>query len=277
MAYKKFGQFTAASEVKDTDILLIHDGNGVKKITAAEFKDASGAAARNGIYRGKYLGDSLTAAQKAVIAAGTFDDMYIGDYWTIDGVNYRIAAFDYWLHCGDTECTDHHVVIVPDTALDKKAMNDSNITTGAYIGSKMYTTYLATAKATITAAFGSANLLSHREYMANAVASGRQSAGAWYDSIIDLMNEHMVYGGKFFEATSDGSNVPYVYSTSKSQLPLFQLDPQRIITYYEGDRAYWWLRSVVSGTLFAYVSTGGSANHAGASGANGVRPAFAIH
>ena len=26
------------------------------------------------------------------------DDLFIGDYWTISGVNYRIAAFDYWLH-----------------------------------------------------------------------------------------------------------------------------------------------------------------------------------
>lgn len=239
--------------------------------------DFGNAGYHNSIYRGKYLGDTLTAAQKAKIAAGTFEDMFIGDYWTIDGVNYRIAAFDYWLHCGDTECTDHHVVIVPDTVLDTKAMNDSNVTTGAYVGSKMYTTYLATAKATITAAFGSGNLLTHREYLANAVASGRQSTGAWCDSVIDLMNEHMVYGGKFFEATSDGTNVPYVYSTSKGQLPLFSLDHSKIIAFDNGARASWWLRDVVSATYFAAVGGNGGATNGGASGAAGVRPAFAIH
>ena len=35
------------------------------------------AGAHNAIYRGKYLGTSVTAAQYAAIAAGTFDDLYI--------------------------------------------------------------------------------------------------------------------------------------------------------------------------------------------------------
>ena len=54
---------------------------------------APNAGAHNAIYRGKHLGTSATATQYAVIAAGTFDDLYIGDYWTKDGVNYRLAAF----------------------------------------------------------------------------------------------------------------------------------------------------------------------------------------
>ena len=39
---------------------------------------------------------------------------------------------------------------------------------------------------------------------------------------------------------------------------------------------YWWLRSVVSATDFAYVSDDGDAYHSHASSALGVRPAFAI-
>src|SRR5699024_9521029 len=81
---------------------------------AAERAEAlvySGAGAHNSVYRGKNLGASVTAEQYAAIAAGTFDDLYIGDYWTIGGVTYRIAAFDYYLHTGDTPCTDHHAVI----------------------------------------------------------------------------------------------------------------------------------------------------------------------
>ena len=72
---------------------------------------------RNSIFRGKCLGDSLTAEQAAAIKAGTFQDMFVGDYWTIGVVNYRIAHLDYWLRCGDAECTKHHAVIVPDTCL----------------------------------------------------------------------------------------------------------------------------------------------------------------
>ena len=95
------------------------------------------AGSHNSIYRGKYLGDEVTADQYAAIAAGTFDDMYIGDYWTINGVNWRIAHFDYWLNCGDTNTTTHHIVIVPDLALYSAKMNETNTTAGGYLHSKM--------------------------------------------------------------------------------------------------------------------------------------------
>ena len=110
---------------------------------------APNAGAHNAIYRGKYLGESATAAQYAAIEAGTFDNLFIGDYWTIGGVNYRMAAFDYYLNCGDTACTDHHVVIVPDTNLYNAAMNSTNTTTGGYIGTIRYRANLEQAKTTI--------------------------------------------------------------------------------------------------------------------------------
>ena len=43
------------------------------------------AGAHNAIYRGKHLGDSYTPEQQAMVEAGTFDDLFIGDYWEIDG------------------------------------------------------------------------------------------------------------------------------------------------------------------------------------------------
>lgn len=232
---------------------------------------ANGAGMHNGIYRGKYLGNALTTEQKAAITSGTFEDLYIGDYWTIGGVNYRIAAFDYWLHCGDTECTKHHVVIVPDTNLYNAKMNDSDVTTGAYVGSTMYTTNLAAAKTTINNAFGSANILNHRTYLKNAVTNGYESAGAWYDSTVELMTEQNVYGGKVFGNVQCGTNVPSSYTIDKSQFPLFALDPSRIT-----NRAHWWLRDVVSGATFAYVHSYGYCTYNTASNSRGVRPAFAI-
>ena len=183
---------------------------------------ADGAGAHNGIYRGKYLGTSVTDEQYAAISAGTFEDLYIGDYWTIGGVNYRIAAFDYYINCGDTNCTTHHAVIVPDTALYNATMNATNITTGGYVGSVMYKTNLATAKTTIKAAF-SGHVLSHRIYLTNAVSNGKASGGAWCDSEVDLMNEQMVYGCGVFSPVSDGSTIPINHRVDKSQLPLFAL------------------------------------------------------
>ena len=42
------------------------------------------AGFRNSIYRGKNLGTSVTAEQWDSIESGAFDNMFIGDYWTIN-------------------------------------------------------------------------------------------------------------------------------------------------------------------------------------------------
>lgn len=229
------------------------------------------AGAHNAIYRGKNLGTSVTAAQWAAIANGTFADLYIGDYWVIGGVNWRIAAFDYYYKTGDTSCTTHHVVIVPDTNLYTHVMNDTNITTGGYIGSKMYTEGLAQAKTQINSAFGSSHILSHRQLLVNAVTNGKPSGGSWYDSTVELMTEQNVYGGKILGAGNDGSTVPYLYTIDKSQFPLFAHDPSMI-----SNRQWFWLRNVVSAARFADVFSAGYANSDHASYDAGVRPAFSI-
>ena len=229
------------------------------------------AGAHNAVYRGNNLGSSVTAAQWAAIQAGTFDDMYIGDYWTIGGVTYRIAAFDYYLRSGDTDMTTHHVTLVPDATMYSHVMNDSNVTTGGYVGSKMYTEGLAQAKTTINNAFGSSHILSYRKLLVNAVTNGKPSGGSSYDSTVELMTEQNVYGGKIFGAGNDGSTVPALYTVDKSQFPLFAHDPSMI-----SNRQWFWLRDVVSATDFARVANSGNAGSNNASYGGGVRPAFSI-
>lgn len=246
------------------------------------------AGFHNSIFRGKYLGTSVTAAQYAAISAGTFDDMFIGDYWTINNVVWRIAAFDYWYRCGDTECTTHHIVIVPDSnllAADGSTthwMHNSNTTEGGYVGTDFYAgtnsnTGKATCQNAAKNAFGAAHILTHREYFTNSCKSGNTNvgyptAGAWYDSDVDMMNEQMVYGCKVFGSRSAGANVPADYTIDKSQLPLFRLAPSFIC-----NRAYWWLRDPASASYFALVVYNGACHYDSASNAwVGVRPAFGI-
>lgn len=285
---KRMADLTALTKVSDSAMLFIHDGNGIKKVSAGllkkDLKDlitahktildrvtASGAGAHNSIYRGKNLGTAVTAAQWAAIQAGTFDDMYIGDYWVMGGVTYRIAAFDYYLRAGDTDMNTHHVTLVPDANMYTYCMNDTNITTGGYVGSKMYTQGLNQAKTTITSAFGATHILTHRQYLCNAVTNGKPSGGSWYDSTVELMTEQNVYGGKVFGAGNDGSTVPALYTVDKSQFPLFTFRPDMI-----SNRQWFWLRDVVSAAHFAGVSGIGYAYCSAASGAGGVRPAFSI-
>ena len=233
------------------------------------------AATHNMVYRGKALGGSVTSEQWAAIKAGTFKDLYLGDYWSIGGVDYLIVAFNYWLTCGDTACNTNHLLVVPRNNLYTAGMNSSNITTGGYVGSEMYKTGLAQAKTTINNAFGSAHILNHRQYLVNAVTGGAPTGTDWYDSTVELMNENMVYGGRQFGPMPNGATDPWNtcrnYTIDKSQLPLFHLAPWLIC-----NRQWYWLRDVVSAARFADVDGTGTADCALASLAGGVRPVVGL-
>ena len=235
------------------------------------------------IYRGKNLGDHVTEAQKAAIAAGTWDDLYVGDYWVMNKHTWRIADFDYWYKKGDQECTTHHIVVVPDgqlyvaqmrntTSGQNEAGTEQNSTAGAYYNSDMRIKNLAQAKTLIEADFGTGSILKHRILLANATKDGYQSGGSYYNSEVDLMNEAMVYGMQHFRPSGNGAVVPYNYTTEYTQLALFQLAP----FYISLLRQSWWLRDVVSAVDFALVDYHGRSYYSTSSCVLGVRPAVGI-
>lgn len=233
------------------------------------------AATHNIVYRGKALGTSVTSEQWAAIKVGTFKDLYLGDYWSIGGMDYIIAAFDYWYKCGDTACNTHHAVVIPRSQLYTYKFNPTNTTEGGYVGSDLYKNGLTQAKTTFNTAFGSAHILNHREYLVNAVTNGKPTGSDWYDSTVDLMNENMVYGGRQFSPMPDGTdpwNTCRNYTIDKSQLPLFRLAPWMSFV-----RDQWcWLRDVVSAAHFAYCDGYGYAACARAGNAAGVWPAVGL-
>ena len=277
LAKMDVSRLTQVSAVSANDRLLLAAVDGNKGITVNDafwgILDAViSVEQRRNIFRGKNLGTAFTAAQKAEIKAGTFKGFFIGDYWSIGDRIWRIVDINYWLNCGDTSCTTPHLVIMPDQQLYTAKMNETNITTGGYVGSQMYTANLANAKTLVNSAFGSANILNHREYLTNAVTNGYPSAGAWYDSTVELPNEIMMYGSLVFTPACDGSIVVNRYTIDKTQLALMKMYPRFINPH----RQTQWLRDVVSSAFFAYVSYFGSAYCASASNSHGVRPVFGI-
>jgi hypothetical protein len=269
-------ELTQINELVSGNKLLVGTTDGNKAIAAEDalFAMLDGFAPvelRRVLFRGKNLGTALTAVQKAAIKDGSFKGMFLGDYWSIGGRIWRIVDMDYWYNCGDIAFTSHHLVIMPDEALYNAQMNTTNVTTGGYVGSEMYKSNLANAKTIVNAAF-QGSVLTHREYLCNAVANGRPSGGAWFDSSIELPNESMMYGHPHFSPTSDGSTVPAIYTISKTQLALFMVCPRFIV-----NRSYnQWLRDVVSSANFARVSNGGNPHCYSASASNGVRPVFPV-
>lgn len=279
---RTIGQFAEATPGSD-DLILIMQNGATKKAKVKNMVNAltnltlQGAGAHNSLYRGNNLGTKVTDEQLKAIHDGTFDGMYVGDYWVINNIVWRIVAFDYYYGTGDKPCTTHHVTVMPDGQLYTFAMNDTNTTVGGYVGSKMYTEGLKQAKTTIIAAFGKDHILTHRLYLVNACVDGVPNGNAWFDSQVELPTEFNMYGSRVMSASPAGgkinpwdANGNHAYEVDKSQYPAFAANPSLI-----SKTGQWhWLRSIVSASSFACGN--GYASCSNASNVYGVRPAFSI-
>lgn len=246
----------------------------------------NGAALHNSLPRCKNLGSALTADQHARIADRTFKGLWVGDYIeksiTFTYTNssdasatatathqFRFWDMNYWFRCGDTDLTVPHILGGSDNVFFTNKMNDTNVTTGGYPGSKMYTTYLAGALNAFKALVGENHILSYRNIFPNVITNGCATGYAWYTRQLDLMSEPMVYGGYHFRPGNTGTSEYRLYEIGTQQLSLF-----RHCKNFSFIRANWyWLRDVVSAAWFAGVSDRGYSSGSGASGAaGGVRP-----
>ena len=235
---------THAARLKDIKRLL----SNVKE--KAVIVDNAGA--HNAHYRGKNLGNTFTAAQSAAIRAGTFEDLFPGDYWQMtksvswvdnDGNTQTQTVNVTWLVGGcnyykGQYLTTNHIVVVPSSTLGDLPMNSTNTTQGGYMNSQMRLTGLNKAKALYKASFGEEHILEHNEILCNAVTNGVASGYAFEKCTVELMSEEMVYGCQFF-ATEKKTN-------QKGQLPIFR--HQRY-----GD-TWTWLRNVANASSFCNVA-----------------------
>lgn len=202
MGIKKISELEELKNLQTTDILPVVDvENGTtKKVKISTLLTAlveKNAGAHNSIYRGKDITDLFyDGTLSKQIAAGTFDDIFVGDYiiGKTSKRKYLVADLDYRLNMGDTPTTKHHVLMVPERIMGTAQMNASNTTTGGYNGSAMNSSNLNSFKTIINNDFEKNHILSHRNLFTNAVSSDKSSGWAWYDSTVDLMNESMVYG-----------------------------------------------------------------------------------
>lgn len=258
-----------------------NDGNG-NNIANTYGKISDVAGYHNSIFRGNDITSKFTDGSLfTAISAGTFNDLYIGDYFiaTCNGVStkWRLAGFDIYYRCGDTQLTRHHAVVIPDNALMRSNMNNDHVTTGSYVGSRMYTEVLPGLSTQISNMVGSSHLIKYRDLFANAtenVASGgysgwtgASSSWGWYDCTIRLCNEVDVYG------TCSFSSSGYDVGMACVQLPLFRLSPDLRV---EANRDWWWLSTVANSGGFCDVNANGSAGDYWASAVSGVRPRFLI-
>ena len=259
--------------------ITIHYETDIGQIT-----DLTGLS-HNGIYRGKNFGTftSLSAVEQFLsdhgVSTGLFNDLYIGDYFKIqDGtynVEWEIAGFDTYLHKGDSDFTTHHLALIPKTNLTTSKMNDTDDTTGGYANSYMHKTVIPAVDANLTKVLGN-HLLSRRAYLTTTVNKdiasnagagwkGASTAGDWFTVKSCLMSEVAVYGSTIFSSS--------FFDTAEDceRLPIFQFKG------HSYSRQWFWLKSVASGSGFAYAGIFGDPSNLVASLAGGgVRPLICV-
>lgn len=222
------------------------------------------------VFGGRNLGSFVTAAQKTAIHDGSFLGMLVGDYWNINNIVWRIADIDYWLNTGDTPFTAHHLVIMPDSPIvNSVRMNDTDTTSGGYVGTDMYTTTLPALKTIVCDAAFPNMILAHDEYLVNGVTNGVQTSAIWASSSVELPSEIMMYGSRVI---SSNDNRVGSRTLDRQELALFTLMP----CYVRSTSYTVWLRDVASDTTFAVVGGNGLANSMSVSNYGNVRPVFAI-
>lgn len=236
---------------------------------------ANNAGSRNALPpRDRSLG-APTTEHFEMIASDKYNELFLGDYWTVDGVDWVIGDFKFWHNTGDTACTKPHIAAFPRNNLYNYKFNPSNTTAGGYVGSDLYKNGLTQAKQMVVAAFGPAHILNHREFLVNAVTNGAPTGTDWYDSTVELMNENMIYGGRQFSPMPNGATDPQNTcrngTIDKSQLSLFRYEPWMIC-----NGQWYWLRDIVSEARIASVAIDGPAAVAYSSRDFGVRPVVGI-
>lgn len=170
-----------------------------------------------------------------------------------------------------------------ETAINKKwnaTMQDpnTNTTAGGYKYSRMRQVIMKAADTIVREAFGADHVKAidvNYPNPADASASGTTTSTAWFKSadwnddtrmsICDLPNEMQIYGAMIH--VNRGAET----ILDKWQFSLFRYNRDRA-----NIRAGWWLRSVLSASVAAIVSTNGFATNIGTSSASGVRPRFLL-
>ena len=292
----KISDLPMLTKLSDAGILVSEESAGTSGITLENFKTQllaellpKTAAAHNSIYRGKNLTDYFNnGGMSAAIAAGTFDDIFPGDYivkdvvingTTYSNVKWLVADLDYHLHRGSTETTAHHALMIPENNIGTSYMNSTNTTSGGYQGSYMWKTTIPLYVTGIVSAFGSSHVLQHYEMLTNNVNTDLKSAAytgwsgvaywdwsgsPWQAVKVNIPNQAMMYGNHPFASSGQEEG------DCNKQLAIFRYGQNFT-------RAKWcWLRDVASSTYFARANDNGLADFRGASDVGGVRPYFLL-
>lgn len=184
---------------------------------------AGGVAARRNTYRGEFIGNEFTASQSAEINTGEFRNMFIGDYWEIDGIRYTISDFNYFNP--GMYIKRNHIVIVADIdgfyqldTMDNMAMIGYANCAWRLIDRENLLNNI------IIPAFSGGNVVTYQDFLSNGgppeTPDSNETSVGFSQCSVELLSEIMLLGYNV------RGNIKS--SRSLSQLALFRLDPSAI-------------------------------------------------
>lgn len=210
------------------------------------------------IFRGASLGSVVSEAQNIAIKTGTFEDLYLGDYWTINNIIYRIADFNYWHH-GINPLNPNHLVLIPDTPISTKEMDATTGDDVTYYDSSLRAYIISTILPSLNTLFG----LKIAEYTENLPTAGNILNEV--ASKVELMSESQVYGQGILRKYNEPTY-------SHSQFSLFKIAPE----YIHQSAVPYWLRDRAEAGYYCGVNINGMATYRSGASSSGIRPCFPI-
>lgn len=277
----KISEYPSKLSPENNDLLIIEDGGGAgtKSITASNFygglkfvddNDENAAITHRNVFRGKNLGNTFTDSQKEAISSGTFNDLFVGDYWADNNIKWRIADVNYCLN------TENHLLIIPDNVLySARIHSSSDISSVGLANSELYTTGLKQAISLFESMFGEEHVLSFYEYLVSAVNKNADGCiSAHIQSILktSLMSPDMVYGNLGLKnPTTNESVISMRTAISNIQAALFVLNPK---FRFLGEN--YWLDDVINSQRVGFYIENGLEWYAQPNIVKGIRPYFCL-
>ena len=275
----KIDQYPEVELLSRDDRFLMDTPNGTRQyklkqgafwnlLEASYFADRDILHSAN--YRCKNLGTFVTDKQWASIKSGSFDDLFVGDYWMINNIQWQIVDINYWAGRA-LGVADNHLMIMPRRCIATGPVNSTNTNSTGYVGSFLYTDLLPKCLNQVNDIFGEEHIVARSEALyPNAVSdAGLVTSTVWMRNVkIEVPNEPMIFGCRW-QALNGGS------VGDVNQLALFRFHPYYIVA--SGYNA-WWLRDNIGGSNTSFVCVMGNAGITGAKAgdSHGVRPLFAI-
>lgn len=239
----KITEYGRLNRLNNDNVFLVDGPSGTKTITKSDLVyDLFDGIPQmhNQIWRGKNLGTRITQEQLNEIKNGTFHDLWLGDYWTVEnhdqqhaGFNknqFTIMHFDYFT----VPDSPHHIVIMPRYGFDRSAINpvidgDASLSGKGLLGSDLiknkFPTYL-TELGSVLNAMGvpsatndhlltvNMKIVSDINYNTSTIVVAQHSSRLWLPTVTNISAALSGLSFGFWERTSDNNATLSLYQSA---------------------------------------------------------------